>query len=87
MDSMKTESNEEKTLSDTNLLYSLASQVEEILRETREQGKQLGHLDLMVHEVHQFIQENRPHIARAVGFLDPGKSMRGYLKNRRNTNG
>ena len=46
------------------------------------QQKQLDHLDEMLHEVHQFIEEHKPALGRALGFLDPGRSMRDYLKHR-----
>jgi ABC-type transporter Mla subunit MlaD len=40
------------------------------------------HLDDMVHEVHQFVTEARPHLEKAVRFLDPGLAMRRYMENR-----
>lgn len=44
--------------------------------------KQLDHIDCMLHEVHQFIEEHKPALGRALAFLDPGKSMRDYLRSR-----
>lgn len=43
------------------------------------QAKQLDHLDGMVHEVHQFIEEHRPALAKALAFLSPGASIRDYF--------
>lgn len=42
----------------------------------------LDHLDVMVHEVHQFIEQNRPHLEKALRFLDPGRAMKAYMANR-----
>jgi ABC-type transporter Mla subunit MlaD len=36
------------------------------------------HLDGMTHDVHQFITENKPHLEKALRFLDPGAAMRAY---------
>ena len=44
--------------------------------------RQLDHLDCMLHEVTQFLDEHKPALNRALGFLDAGASMRAYLKNR-----
>jgi hypothetical protein len=44
--------------------------------------KQLDHLDGMVHEIHQFIHDNKGHLEKALRFLDPAASMRDYLRNR-----
>lgn len=44
--------------------------------------RQLDHLDCMLHEVTQFLDEHKPALNRALGFLDAGRGMRDYLKNR-----
>jgi ABC-type transporter Mla subunit MlaD len=44
--------------------------------------RQLDHLDGMLHDVHQFITETRPHLDKALRFLDPAASMRDYMKHR-----
>lgn len=44
--------------------------------------RQLDHLDAMLHEVTQFLDEHKPALNRALGFLDAGRSMRGYLAGR-----
>jgi len=55
--------------------------------------KQLDHLDTMLHElaqtvslqgtqlgeIHAFIQEHRPALAKALSLLDPGKGVRSFL--------
>jgi hypothetical protein len=46
------------------------------------EAKQLDHLDLMTHQVLQFIEEHRPALNRALAFMEPGKGIRDYLKNR-----
>jgi hypothetical protein len=45
--------------------------------------KQLDHLDGMIHEVHQFITEHKPALAKALALLDPGQSVRKYWKTRK----
>jgi hypothetical protein len=45
-------------------------------------ARRIDHLDGMVHEVHQFICENKPHLEKALRFLDPAASMRDYLRKR-----
>jgi hypothetical protein len=47
--------------------------------------KQLDHLDLMVHEVHQFIEEHKPALAKGLALLDPGSSVRKYWRQRKGT--
>jgi ABC-type transporter Mla subunit MlaD len=44
--------------------------------------KQLDHLDVMLREVTQFIEENRPALERATAMLDPGQPMRAFLRKR-----
>jgi len=43
--------------------------------------KQLDHLDGMIHEIHQFIHENKPHLERALTVLDNPVSK--YLEARK----
>jgi ABC-type transporter Mla subunit MlaD len=45
--------------------------------------KQLDHLDGMLHEVHQFIDEHKPALNKALSLLDPGSSVRKYFKARK----
>ena len=56
---------EGQTLSDRELLDRLARQVD--------------HLDVMVHEIHGFIAENRPHLERFLPLLDPGAKIRAVM--------
>ena len=35
--------------------------------------RQLDHLDVMLHEVTQFLDEHKPALNRALGFLDAGR--------------
>ena len=93
---VETPNDEAKTLSDRAFLEGLARQVSGIvglvdglsqdaqvtLGLLEMHAKQLDHIDTMVHEVHQFIEEHRPALNRALNFLDAGKSMRGYLAGR-----
>jgi hypothetical protein len=44
--------------------------------------KQLDHLDVMLHQVIQFIEENRPALEHATALLDPGQGMRQFLRKR-----
>jgi hypothetical protein len=44
--------------------------------------KVADHLDVMVHEVHGFIHENKPHLEKALNFMEPGRAMRAYLAGR-----
>jgi ABC-type transporter Mla subunit MlaD len=46
-------------------------------------SKQLDHLDGMLHEVHQFIDEHKPALNKALSLLDPGSSVRKYFKARK----
>lgn len=46
-------------------------------------SKQLDHLDFMLHEVHQFITDNRPHLERALAVLDNPVSK--YMQARKRT--
>ncbi len=46
-------------------------------------AKQLDHIDVMIHEIHQFITEHKPALTKALTLLDPGRSMREYLGRRR----
>jgi hypothetical protein len=77
------------TLSDREFLTMLATYVEGIaasvdaLADAREMDrKQLDHIDTMVHEITQFVDEHKPALNRALSFLEPGKSWRDYLKGR-----
>ena len=63
-------------------LASIETSIGEVMARLDIQLKQLDHLDGMLHEVHQFIEEHKPALGRALGFLDPGRSMRDYLKHR-----
>jgi hypothetical protein len=45
-------------------------------------ARQLDHLDCMLHEVCQFLDEHKPALNRALGMLDAGRSMRAYLAGR-----
>lgn len=64
-------------------MEALAGRVEAVLamhsHQFSVQAKQLDHLDTMVHEVHQFIEEHRPALAKALAFLSPGRSVRDYF--------
>ena len=86
----KTLNRDPHTLSDRELLEHIAHRVDEIrvyagdtAADIAIQRKQLDHLDVMVHEVHQFIEEHRPALAKALAFLDPGKSVRAFMKDRK----
>jgi ABC-type transporter Mla subunit MlaD len=46
-------------------------------------SKQLDHLDGMLHEVSQFVDEHRPALNKALALLDPGTSVRKYFKARK----
>ena len=96
---LETPNDELETLSDRQFLEGLAKQVSGIaglldglsqdaqvtLGLLEMHAKELDHIDTMVHEIHQFIEEHRPALNRALGFLDAGKSWRDYLKHRRET--
>ena len=56
---------EGQTLSDRELLDRLARQVD--------------HLDVMVHEIHQFITVNAPHLERLLPLMDPGAKIRALM--------
>lgn len=45
--------------------------------------RQLDHLDEMLHEVLQFIADNRPALERATNLLDTGRPMRAWLTTQR----
>jgi hypothetical protein len=45
-------------------------------------ARRMDHMDVMLHEVHQFITENRPHLERALQFMEPGRAMKAYLAGR-----
>lgn len=63
-------------------LAGVETSIGEVMARLDMQLKQLDHLDGMLHEVHQFIEEHKPALGRALSFLDPGRSMRDYLKHR-----
>jgi len=74
-----------ETLSDREFLESLADRIAELtgmvalvlnLREM--DRKQLDHVDTMLHEVTQFIEENRPALAHATRLLDKAKKWKGW---------
>jgi ABC-type transporter Mla subunit MlaD len=44
--------------------------------------RQLDHLDEMLHQIVQFIDENRAALERATVLLDPGAPMRQFLRKR-----
>lgn len=60
-----------KSLSDRELLERFA--------------RQLDHLDLMLHEVHQFITEHKPALDKALMFLD--NPVKTYLSRRKSPYG
>ena len=90
MPDTETPNDNRETLSDREFLHEIAERisgpVNAILAELRAEQeitrKQLDHIDTMLHEVHQFIEEHKPALGRALSFLDPGRSMRDYLKHR-----
>jgi hypothetical protein len=93
----KTPNHDTSTLSDREFLEELAGKIDRLLNtaglhtqyladldeRTTIHSKQLDHLDQMLHEVWQFIEEHKPALAKALGFLDPGQSMRDFLKSRK----
>jgi len=87
----KTLNSQPETLSDRDFLMQLAKQTEncytELSARLDQQLKQLDHLDTMLHEIHQFITEHRPALAKALALLDPGNGVRQYLRNRKNPKG
>lgn len=42
-------------------------------------GKQLDHMDEMLHEIHRFVTDNAPYLERAKTLMDPGRAVRGFL--------
>jgi hypothetical protein len=79
-----------ETLSDQELITQLAEKigggVDSVIAELRAEQeitrKQLDHIDSMTHEILRFIEEHRPALNRALAFMEPGKGIRDYLKNR-----
>jgi hypothetical protein len=82
----QTPNDQTETLSDREFLEGMAGRIEQaiLLAEIRYEDarKQLDHLDDMTHQVLQFIEEHRPALNRALAFMEPGKGIRDYLKNR-----
>ena len=89
----QTPNDEAETLSDREFMERLGIQVQALtgsvaelygfIRDRAEvEAKQLDHLDTMTHQVLQFIEEHRPALNRALAFMEPGKGIRDYLKNR-----
>ena len=64
-------------------LRSIQNYLTQVLDAQAVQAKQLDHLDGMLHEVHQFIAEHKPALAKALSLLDPGQSVRKYWKARK----
>ena len=60
----------------------IAGCVDGLTEDTQTVRKQLDHVDSMIHELVQFVDEHRPALSRALAFLEPGKGIRDYLKNR-----
>lgn len=74
-------------LSDRELLDSVSQRVTDlsamvatVLDNQDRDRKQLDHVDTMAHEIIQFIDEHRPALAKALGFLAPGRTMLDYVK-------
>jgi len=92
----QTPNDQAETLSDSQFLNQLGDAVAELskgvamlletanlLLDARElDRKQLDHVDSMIHELVRFVDEHRPALSRALAFLEPGKGIRDYLKNR-----
>ena len=80
---IKPDVTETATLSDREFLLRLAQQTENLYTELSgrldQQLRQLDHIDVQIHEVHQFIEEHKPSLARAVGLLDTGAKFQGFL--------
>jgi hypothetical protein len=83
----QTPNDEPFAYSDREFLLRLAEQTEHLYTELSgrldNQLKQLDHIDVMIHEINQFISEHRPALTKALTLLDPGRSMRDYLKRRK----
>ena len=87
---LETPNDELETLSDREFIRRMAEAITEGLADVLadihvEQDttrKQLDHIDAMLHEMTQFLDEHKPALNRALGFLDAGRSMRGYLAGR-----
>lgn len=91
MTEVKTEENQDNTLSDGQFLKLLADRIDGLTLALDAQLRQLGHVDQQVHEIgqqvteiHQFIATHKPALAKALSLLDPGKGVRAFLggKNR-----
>jgi hypothetical protein len=46
-----------------------------------------AHLDQMVRDVHEFVGVNKPHLEKALRFLDPAAAMRAYRLGRPKSGG
>lgn len=84
--SVSTVNDDPSTLSDREYLQRLAGMVSKVISNTEilldkdeVRRKQLDHLDGMLHEVWQFVEEHKPALAKALAFLEPGRSLRDYF--------
>ncbi len=79
----ETLNHEPLTPNDREFLHQLAYKIDylstEISARLDMHGKQLDHIDVMVHEIHQFIGEHKPALTKALTLLDPGRPMRDWL--------
>ena len=87
---VSTVNNDTPILSDREFLEELAGYVEGLAiqmdglaADADTTRKQLDHLDYMLHEVWQFIEEHKPALARALAFMEPGQTIRDYFKRSR----
>ena len=71
----ETRQDQPETLSDRDFLIMFADKTDRILAL---HGQQLDHIDTMLHELHQFVEEHRPALARAMGLMDLGKGWRSW---------
>jgi hypothetical protein len=71
------------TLSDREFLELLSRKIAVLIQLGEQHSAQLDHLDVLVHQVHQFIEEHKPAIARAAGLLDTGARFQGFLSGKK----
>jgi len=79
-----------ETLSDREFLERLAVNVQgmagmigTLLQLQETDRKQLDHVDTMTHEILQFIEENRPALARATALLGKARAWQGWAGTRK----
>jgi hypothetical protein len=85
MPDVTTEEKQHNTLSNEDMLFLslFADRLDLVITPLTQRldtmQAELDHIDEQVHEIHQFIADHKPALAKALSLLDPGKGVRSFL--------